>query len=200
MSKKIDDDFEPFDFKNLDEMLKRLFGNIGELPNLSRINPNTHHHSISYRFGAGMDKPEIRLNGEKLDDVTINNLFKFQNKSDLNLQGNSHLNSTDNLPELDAREISVPDTFNPSAPQYESTFFEVEQEEKAILITIELPGVDKNSVIVSQTGNKVSIIGENEFTSYIADFETDKIIDNSKTEINGNNSIYQIRLIQDVTL
>lgn len=180
MSKKINDGFDPFDFKDLDEMIKKLFGNIGNLPNLGETNPNTHHRSITYRFGTGMDKPEIRINGEEVDNDTINDVFK-----------NHGLNSNKNIPKLDVKDIA--DTIVSSTPQYEDPYFEVEKDGNSTILTIELPNVDKDHIFISQIGKKITIIGENDYTAYKAEFENEATIDKTKTNIVGNNSIYQIK-------
>jgi hypothetical protein len=190
MNKNNNHGFEPFDFKDLDEMIEKLFGNISNLPNLGDSDPKTHHHSISYRFGTGLDKPEIRLNGEKIDNETMKEIFGNLGVNP-EFHTNLDLNSTRNLPVLDVKDLSS--TEIPNSPTYEDTYFEVEHEGESTTLTIELPGVEKDHIFISQTGNKVIIIGENDHTSYKAEFVNDTVIDINKTIIDGNNSIYQIK-------
>ncbi|MBN2155750.1 MAG: hypothetical protein JW776_06885 [Candidatus Lokiarchaeota archaeon] len=190
------DGFDPFDFKDLDEMIERLFGNIANLPNLSDINPNMHHHSVSYRFGTGMDKPEIRINGELVDDKTLLDMVKGM-KFDTNAIIRRNYNPTINLPVLDAKNVSINENPDNDIVNYEDTFFEVERDENSALLTIELPNVEKDQIILSQSGNKVTIIGENEYTAYKVDFNIDFNLDKTKTVIDGNNNIYQIKIVKE---
>ena len=99
------------------------------------------------------------------------------------------------MQELDVRDVSISEADEEIFPQYEDTYFEIEHEGKARIVTIELPGVEKDQIMVSQIGSTVTIIGESEFTAYKAEFQLDYEYNN--TEIDGNNYIYQIRLNQD---
>ncbi len=192
MNKKIDDDFNNFEFKDLGEIIEKLFGNISKLPNLGDINPKTHHHSITYRFGAGMDKPEIRLNGEEIDNETLNNFIGDLNPNTRIIPKKITLNSKNHTQELDIKNISISENPNPPIAQFEETYFEVEKDGETRIVTIELPSVEEDQIFISQSGDLVTIIGENEFMAFKVEFEMEFKF--NKTEIEGRNSIYQIRL------
>ncbi|MHA1111730.1 MAG: hypothetical protein ACTSRE_11555 [Promethearchaeota archaeon] len=190
--KKHDDGFEPFDIKDLDEMLEKLFGNISDLPNLGENAPKTHHHSITYRFGTGMDKPEIRLNGKKVNDEDLQNFMEKMGPNMRLTPTRVSLGSTEGIQELDIKDVSIPDNPDPSAVDYNDTYFEIGHDGEARIVTIELPGVEKDHILLTQNGSTLSIIGENEYTSYKAEFQLD--FQHRNIDIDGINGIYQIRI------
>ncbi len=167
---------------------------IGNLPNLGESNPKNHHHSITYRFGTGMDKPEVRLNGEKVDDETMS---KFLGNLGPNIKITPHrisLGSDNGITELDVKNLSLVENPDISSVQYENTYYELDKDGDSQILTIELPGVEEDGIIITQSKNLVTVIGESDFAKYMAKFEIDFTIDKTKTEIEGNNGIYQIRL------
>jgi len=195
MKKNYDD--ESFNFNDLDELIEKMFGNISSLPNLGDINPNTHHHSISYRFGTEMDEPEIHINGEKVDNETLKNLFRDIGIDSGIFPRRMNFNPTETQPELDMKELSISESPEHFVVEYKDTCFEVDKDRDSALLTIELPGVEKNHIVISQVGQKVSVIGEKEDTAYKVDFDIEFTLDNTKTKIvDANNNIYQIHFEQ----
>jgi HSP20 family molecular chaperone IbpA len=192
--KKNDEGVNPFNFKDLDELIEKFFGNIGNLPNIGEGNPKTHHHSITYRFGTGMSKPEIRLNGEKVDDETMSNFLGNLGPNIKITPNRINLGSDKGITELDVKNLSL--AKNPDIPsvQYENTYYELDKDGDTQILTIELPSVEQDGIIITQSKNFVTVIGESDYARYKVEFEIDFTIDKTKTEIEGNNSIYQIRL------
>lgn len=191
---KDDDGINPFEFKELDELIKKFFGNIGNLRNIGESNPKTDHHSITYRFGTGMDKPEVRLNGEKVDDETIS---KFLGNLGPNIKitpNRVSLGSDNAITELNVKNLLLAEDLDIPSVQYENTYYELDKDGDSQILTIELPGVEEDGIIITQSKNLVTVIGESDFARYKVEFDIDFPIDKTKTEIAGNNSIYQIRL------
>ena len=193
MTKKYnDDDFNNFTFKDLNEMIEKLFGNIGKLPNLGSNKPNTHHHSIIYRFGKGMDKPEIRLDGEKIDETELSDFVNTMGPNKKFVPSKIRMSSGNSVSEIDLKDVSIQENTKQAIPKFEETYFEVDSSNGASVITIELPSVEKDRINISQSGDTVTIIGENDRTSYKVRFNIDYTYNN--TQIEGKNSIYQIRI------
>lgn len=186
-----DDGFDPFNFKDLDKLIEKFFGNISNLPNLGEGKPKTHHHSVTYRFGNSMDNPEIRINGKKVDDETIKDFMESLGPNVKMTPSRIRLGSDEGITELDVKDLSITESLDYPSIQYEDTYFEIEHEGYARIVTIELPGIEKDQIKISQSGSTVIIIGESKSAKYKAEFQLDFKYKNKK--ITGMNSIYQIR-------
>jgi HSP20 family molecular chaperone IbpA len=180
------------DISDLDELIKKFFGNIRMFPVDSNQKP--HHHSISYRFGTGMGKAEIRVDGEKVNEEEMKNFMDYMG-SNFNIKPTRvTLGSNNGISTFDVRDIEIPENPVPQAEEYLDTYFEIEHDGNTRIVTIELPGVNKDHISVTQNGNTVTIIGENQYTAYKAEFQLDFTF--KKKLISGKNSIYQIRFIK----
>ncbi|TFG18946.1 MAG: hypothetical protein EU530_07610 [Promethearchaeota archaeon] len=141
-----------------------------------------------------MDKPEVRLNGEKVDDETIS---KFLGNLGPNIKitpNRVSLGSDNAITELNVKNLLLAEDLDIPSVQYENTYYELDKDGDSQILTIELPGVEEDGIIITQSKNLVTVIGESDFARYKVEFDIDFPIDKTKTEIAGNNSIYQIRL------
>jgi len=115
----VDDDTNfGFPFGNLDEFMKKIFGAQFDQnsPIKSGIKPsNMHFFNISYKFNGKNDKPEIKINGEPVDEEAIKNMmdamfpegFDFSSIQNMIEHNSAH---HDNLPVVDASQLKLSDS------------------------------------------------------------------------------------------
>ncbi|MCP4760956.1 MAG: hypothetical protein GY870_04180 [archaeon] len=154
--------------------------------------PGMKSNSIQYKFGTGMDKPEIRINGKIVDDKQLNELFGNMNSINPNILGsNPRIPNT-----VDISEVSLlgDESSSEIEDEIEDVYFEIFEDTKEDLaeVTIEMPGVTFENININYSANGVIIsgrVGERLFQKAIQlKFKPNK--ENSK--IFGKNGIFQI--------
>ncbi|MHA1339421.1 MAG: Hsp20/alpha crystallin family protein [Promethearchaeota archaeon] len=229
--------FSPFRFPDIRKIFEKIFKtdlNMFKIPfmdeddfsDLKKVKTN----SFTFRFGTGMDKPEIRINGVPvdIDEYVLKNMFDNLNNGkmidfnqifgegfDPSIFGNmfNNMPQIKPIPEIDASQIKLENEDEkikprstklikekirrqkekiPSVRQYETPYYELQENEDSIEITLELPYVKKEDIIINYFDNKVTITADSEFKSYQKSFDLKFIPDKKKTKIYGNNGVYQI--------
>lgn len=191
----------PFkDFEGFDEFLKNSFENFFDFIDFPEEDASrnfeagnesenkTKRYSISYKFGTGMDKPEIRVNGNLMDIENFKELFENMPQFGLNSSENQKL-------ALDARNLNISDKETNSETQYIEPFYEIfdDLNENSTGITLELPGVSIENIVISYYGDEVVIIGESLDRIFRKELMLDFVADKDETEVWGKNGVFQIR-------
>ncbi|MBD3353215.1 MAG: hypothetical protein GF364_17175 [Candidatus Lokiarchaeota archaeon] len=196
----------PFRFDGIDDFIKNFFGMNRSKPFLPMENKNEEDdgsdrhvkkNSFTYRFGTGMDKPDIRINGKPVD---INdNIFKRIMSQGLPEGFNPNMMPT-NQQVIDAGEVSLGNTpinyseddYRPQDDMYEEPYYEIEKLEDKLVVTIELPSVKEENIVINYYENNVTITAENEIRRFRKSFELEFEPDKEETLISGRNGIYEI--------
>lgn len=202
----------PFDIDGLDDLMKNIFGEGFRMPDFGfgtepfMLGPEGlgNGKSISYRFSSDMDKPEIRINGKPVD-IDEEQLKKMMSGG---MRPESFDFQPQQIPTLDAGEIeleknpidasgkSLPAANSVKSAEYEEPYSEIyiNDARDSVTITVELPSVMKERIIINHYDNNVTITGESEDRLYRKRFELPFKPDKEKTEIDGRNGIFEIKL------
>jgi len=177
-------------FKNFNNPILNLDSDIEvkDFPNIKDFQEN----SFIIEYGTGMDKPLIKINGipiefdENIWKNILNeyNNIEFNDFYDLGALKNANESITKNIDKYD--ELSL--------KKYETPYYEIIENPNHVEITLELPGVKKEDIIINYQHNRIIISADSEFKNYQKSFELKFTPNPSKTEIYGNNGIYQIIL------
>ncbi|MHA1670454.1 MAG: hypothetical protein ACTSV5_07720 [Promethearchaeota archaeon] len=134
--------------------------------NFDSQNPNIKGFKISYHFESGMDKPEIRIEGdidkeemsEYLKGIKMpqNPRFKFMRKSQ------------NQRKEIDARTLSLEPYYEEEKINSLEPYSEVHYLDDGVEIILEVPGVEKGHVILSLSndGRKLKINAKNSIRNF----------------------------------
>lgn len=206
---------EPIDFSGDDDLFNKIFGNLFNFPNdslgfdFANMNPEDIKKNIktfSFRFGTGMDKPDITMNGEPIE-------FNPDFLKDIMAKGfpdGFNFGFGPQIPEIDAGDVSMEghvSPFDTEAEQkngksdvavknvpYETPYSEVEENGDSAIITIELPDIEENQIILNYYHKEITITAENEDRKFRTEFKLKFEPNKDKTTIEHNNSIYIIKL------
>lgn len=214
---------EPIDFSEDEDFFNKIFRNLFNFPNdslgfdFANMNPEDIKKNIkhfSFRFGSGMDKPEIKMNGEPIE-------FNPDFLKDIMSKGfpngfNFGFNPL--IPEIDAGDISIEGSNTPidyesdetgshksmrkdqksdfavkSVP-YETPYAEIEEKDNSAVITIELPDIEEHQIILNYYHKEITITAENDWRKFRTEFKLKFEPNKDKTIIENNNGIYIIKL------
>ena len=124
-------------------------------PEINSNNDNSFR--ISYHFENGMDKPDIKINGN-IDDIDINeylnnidfskifNLNKKNNKQDLSLEI------------IDTEKLSVFPEEQKEELNFEEPHIEIYNSNDTIEILVDAPGIEKDDILITNHSDKKTII------------------------------------------
>jgi len=244
--KKPERDREPID--DFSDILNQFFGNFGNIFNFDPTNidptnkinptdPNIHSSSISFAFGTGMNKPDVRINGKPVDEETLKRFLNGKppmgfspnngipidsNIKSENANGQIDPNSLpdfiknmmglggkSSIPEIDASKLRLDDGSKAienigeehsseenigEEKEFEEPIAELNEDKngKFADITLELPGIKKEDIILTYTGTHVLITTDSYDRVYKKAVELKFEPNKDLTEITGNNGIYQI--------
>ena len=159
----INKDQEPEEDRILD-----LDNDIPDINNIFDLGPekvsqdnNFKSYRISYRFGTGMDKPEIKVNDETIDPEMLAKMQKAMGMPE-DFMKELGMQMPFNLPNFNMMQ---PQSSQPVQLQIESDnkepFYEIHDEDTHLTIIIELPGVEKQDVSLQASSDEVDINGFN---------------------------------------
>ena len=153
---KIDSDLFDVDFFFLPEQMKNL--------EFNSKNPNVKGFKVSYHFEKGMDKPEIRIEGD-IDQEKLKEYLKG-----LNIEEAPHIKYVNkpNKPKLiDAKTLSI-EPCEVGKSCVVEPFSEVNDFGDYVEIILEVPGVESGHVILSlnENGRILKISAKNPLRSY----------------------------------
>jgi len=155
---KIDPDLSDVDFLFIPEPIKDF--------DIDSQDPNIKGFKVSYHFESGMDKPEIRIEGD-IDEKKMHEYLK-----EIKMQQNPRfklMRKDQNLgKEVDASMFSL----EPCHDEEENCSFEPYSEilyfEDGVEIILEVPGVEKGHLILSLSndGRKLKINAKNQIRNF----------------------------------
>ncbi len=125
---------------------------------------------ISYHFSDGMDKPEIRFEG----DIDRKKLRKYLRNIDLSKYPQLNQmakNQKQNV--IDAKELFLEPCTNKDDECIIEPFSEINYDDNTVEIIIEMPGIEKGHILISsiEDGGKVKITAENELRKFVKLFD-----------------------------
>jgi len=204
-----DDDFENM-FDNIRKMMKNPFhGFFGEEDNFFSLtdnndkqfeaidkdtkkskkgSPKSKSYSISYKFGTGMDHPEIKVEG----DATEEEVNRF-------LQGvASNFGSTgisgDAMKLLKPKFEGTEDESEPSNPDGAKTpFMDMQETKDGAILTLEMPGIGEKDVKVDFKDYGLEVRAEGSHIKYRREI-TLEFKPKKDAKITANNGIVTIEL------
>ena len=181
--------------ENIFDIIRKI---LEEHPN-SFENPND--FSMSYTYNSGMDKPELKINGKRVNPKLLKKLEKYimDFQSSFEIPTQSFLNNT----EAFRKKTTFPDNFSKNTSEIKEIkakeiFYDIFDEGEKLRIIIELPGVNKKDIQLQAAANEIEIISPNHhkiiqlplpvnnniakarYTNGILDIELEKIAQSKK--------------------
>ncbi len=185
---KLDSDIFDVDFLFIPE--SEL--NLGKEPNDKKIKG----FKISYHFESGMDKPEIKIEG----DLENKNIHEYLKKIDLSKAPKlQDLYKSQSKTEIDARNLSL-ETSQINKGEFESPiiepYTEICDKEGSSEILIEIPGMARDNVNIKfdDEGGKLIFTAENRTRSYVKSISLPFKSSEMNCEVEVNNGIAIIRV------
>ena len=134
-------------------------------PNLNLQNKKVEGFKVTYHFESGMEKPEIKIEGD-FDEKKLQEYFKKLNLSSfpqfkmLRKSGKKQL--------LDVGTLSLTPDFEREDFLEKEPYYELNEYENYTEIIIELPGIEKSHIILSlsEDGRKLKILTESNFQNF----------------------------------
>lgn len=202
MSDEFDDDYNDF-FERIRDYLKidpeKFDFDIIFMPELDlnqNFNPDNQEFNgfkVNYHFEKGMDKPEIKIEGD-FDNEKLKDYFK-----NLNVQNYPRLKPfirKQNKNIIESRSLTLQPREEEFVIKKKDLYYELNLTTNGAEIVIEAPGVEKGHVILSLTdnGKKLKIIIRNRFDEFekIIPLPFESILENHSLEI--NNGIISIEI------
>jgi HSP20 family molecular chaperone IbpA len=173
MSDEFDDDYNDFldrfkKFLNIDSDIFDVDFLFLPEPNFdpkgNQKDDNIKGFKVTYHFESGMDKPEIRIEGD-FDEKKLKEYFKrFNNASfpQLKRLGQSRKKQT-----IDVGTLSLQPNINPGKSMKKDPYQEINIHEDFVDILIEAPGIEKGHILLSlsQDGRELKVSIEINFVS-----------------------------------
>ncbi len=131
-----------------------------ELP-LNKNNDNLKGFKVSYHFNEGMDKPEIRFEGN-IDKKKLREYLKNIDFSKHPQFKNLAKKKQSNV--IDAKELYLEPHTDKDEDYIIEPFSEMNINDDFVEIIIELPGIEKGHILISslESSNKIKLTAENE--------------------------------------
>jgi HSP20 family molecular chaperone IbpA len=175
------------DYDDIDDFFERIKENFGlnwekfdvdffflPGPSLDQIknpkNKKGKSFKVTYHFEPGMDKPEIRIEG----DFDQNKLQDYLKRLDLSKSSNFHqLPKKAKVKEINAKELQIEPTKNYNKIKIIEPYSELNEYEDFIEIVIELPGVEKGHFLLSLSEDKrnLKISAESQIRRFVKEIK-----------------------------
>jgi HSP20 family molecular chaperone IbpA len=185
---KLDSDMFDVDFLFVPESEM----NLGKEPNDEKIKG----FKISYHYESGMDKPEIKIEG----DLENKNIREYLKNIDLSKTPKlQDLYKSQSKIEIDARKLSL-ETTQDNKGEFETPiiepYTEVCDNEGSSEILIEIPGMARDNVNIKldEKGRKLIFTAENRKRTYIKSIPLPFKSSEMNCEVEVNNGIALIRV------
>jgi len=189
---KLDSDMFDVDFLFVPESEMNLKRN----PNDDKVKG----FKISYHFESGMDKPEIKIEGN-LEDKNIRDYLK---NVDLSKAPKLHdLYNSQSKKEIDASKLSLESSLKKEGdvgPYVLEPYVEICENERFCEILIEIPGMDKDNINIriEDKGRKLIFTAENEKRKYMKSVNLPFKSSETECEIEVNNGIAIIKVSEAI--
>lgn len=134
-------------------------------PNLNLQNKKVEGFKVTYHFEPGMEKPEIKIEGD-FDEKKLHEYFKR-----LNLSSSPQfkmLRKSRKNPVMDVGTLYLKPDFEREDFLEKETYYELNVYDDYAEIVIELPGIEKGHIILSlsKDGRKLKILTESNFQNF----------------------------------
>ncbi|MFX1574934.1 MAG: Hsp20/alpha crystallin family protein [Promethearchaeota archaeon] len=154
---------------------------------------NVKGFKISFHYETGMDKPEIKVEGN-LDDKKLHNYLK-----NIDISKYPKLKELFNLVpknEIDAGELSLEFNNRNKDIDFLEPYTEIIDTNDTLEIIFEIPGMDKDNVKISfnEEGNELIFNAENETHKYTKNISLSFNSSKKEVKLDVNNGIANIKL------
>jgi HSP20 family molecular chaperone IbpA len=174
LSDEFDDDYYDFlerikKFFNIDEGIFNVdFLFLPESnfdPNLNLQNKKVEGFKVTYHFESGMEKPEIKIEGD-FDEKKLQEYFKKLNLSPY--PQFKMLRKSGKKQAMDAGTLSLKPDFEREDFLEKEPYYELNVYDDYAEIIIELPGIEKGHIILSlsKDGRRLKILTERNFQNF----------------------------------
>ena len=163
--------------------------------NLDLDDENMKGFKMSYHYEKGMDKPEVKIEGN-IDEKTLNEYLKNYNP-DKNLRIKEFIQPKGN-DEIDASELILEDygSYNPN--EIQEAPLEINDFDNFTEIIIEMPGIEKDDISISfkEEGTIVNIYITKEGKNFIKDIQLPYASSINDTILEINNGIIILKVMR----
>jgi len=153
-------------------------------------------YKVSYHFETGMDKPDVKIEGD-IDENKLREYFKKFNMDDLPQINKIMKSNNTSKMVYDANELSLEpcDRNDPSCeiePYTEIIDFEDSSE-----IILEIPGINQNEILVNfhDEGRKLTFSAQNEKRNYVKQIQLPfkSSMDHYTIDVNNGIAILKVK-------
>jgi len=160
-------------------------------PNLNPHDKNVNGFKVTYHFESGMDKPEIKIEGD-FDQEKIQDYFKK-----INIPNNSRfkrLKKPKNKNVIDATNLVIDPLGQANTSDIKEPFTEIYNFDNYVEIIIELPGIEKGHMILSlgEDEKTLKISADNGMRRYLKQIQLPFITSMKNYNLEINNGIATI--------
>lgn len=149
---------------------------------------------VSYHFEPGMDKPEIKVEGD-LDNNKIQDYFKNLNLSNFSRVGN--LTKSEKTKVIDVKNLTLDSPEIIEDSNIIEPFTELNIINDKIEIIMELPGIEKGHVILSlsEDATMLKVSAESDMRKYLKEIKLpfQSFLDNHNLEVNNGIAIITLK-------
>ena len=174
MSDEFDDDY--YDFLERIKKLLKIDKGVFDVdflflpesnfdPNLNLQNKKVEGFKVTYHFESGMEKPEIKIEGD-FDEKKLQEYFKKLNLS--SYPQFKMLRKSGKKQAMDVGTLSLKPDFEREEFLEKQPYYELNVYDDYAEIVIELPGIEKGHIVLSlsEDGRKLKILTESNFQNF----------------------------------
>ena len=134
-------------------------------PNLNFQNKKVEGFKVTYHFESGMEKPEIKIEGD-FDEKKLQEYFKKLNLS--SYPQFKTLRKSGKKQEMNVGTLSLKPDFEREELLEKEPYYELNVHDDYAEIVIELPGIEKGHIILSlsEDGRKLKILTKSNFHNF----------------------------------
>jgi len=134
-------------------------------PNLNLPNKKVEGFKVTYHFESGMEKPEIKIEGD-FNEKKLQEYFKKLNLS--SYPQFKMLRNSEKKQVMDVGTFTLKPDFEREDSMEKEPYYELNEYDDYAEIVIELPGIEKGHIILSlsEDGRKLKILTEINFQNF----------------------------------
>ena len=155
-------------------------------------------YKVSYHFEKGMDKPDIKIEGD-IDEIKLREYMKKFNFNELSHVNNIMKSNKTSNRVYDANELSLEpcDRNDPSCVV--EPYTEINDFEDSSEIIIEIPGINPEDILVNfhDEGRKLTFAAQNEKRNYVKQIQLPfkSSMDHYTIEVNNGIAILKVKRV-----
>ncbi|MFW9936951.1 MAG: hypothetical protein ACFFD5_04840 [Candidatus Thorarchaeota archaeon] len=167
-------------------------------PNQNLKDKNFKGFKVSYHFEPGMDKPDIKFEGD-LDNNKLQDYFKNLNLSNFSRIGN--IIKSEKTKVIDAKNLILHSPEKIKDSNIIQPFTELNVINDKIEIIMELPGIEKGHVILSMSedGTMLKVSAESDLRKYLKEIKLpfQSFLDKNNLEVNNGIATITLKKKED---